>query len=133
MNSQDSAGAHVATFSEKDVADGRVISLVSYIIPIIGIIPLVQRKNAYAIYHGKQALTLLIAAVCVSVIEMLLFFVLAMMSLTIVITILSYAVLLAILALIVIGAMNAWNGKTVPLPVIGQYADVIFKGFDAKA
>lgn len=128
-----SGGAPAASFSEKDVAEGRVLSLVSYIFAPLGIIPLVQRRNPYAIFHGKQALTLLIAAVGVAVVETVLFMILAAIKLGIVASLLGIVIALALLALIVMGALNAWNGKAVPLPLIGQYADVIFKGFEPKA
>lgn len=124
--------APAASFSEKDMAEGRMLALVSYIFAPLGVIPLLQRRNPYAIYHGKQALTLLIAAVGLAIVETVLFMILGAIKLHLVASVLGIVIALALLGMIVIGALNAWNGRAAPLPLIGQFADAIFRGVEAK-
>lgn len=109
-----------------DVEQGKLLALLSYVIGIVAIVVLVQRKNAYALYHAKQSLTLFVAVIAASIGMSIIGIVLAMVKLAFVGMILNLGFLVAVLGLVILGAMNAWNGRQRPLPVIGQYSERLF-------
>lgn len=117
------------SFSASEVEEGRLISLLGYIFPIIAVFPIVQRRNGYSLYHAKQALTLLIAAIAAQVVLIPAGMVLGMLKLGIVSLVLSLAFLAAVIGLTVLGAINAWNGRCEPLPVTGPFAERLLGGF----
>ncbi len=115
-----------------DVEQGKLLALLSYVIGIVAIVVLVQRKNAYALYHAKQSLTLCIAAIAACIGLSIIGFVLAMVKLGFVSMILSLGFLAAVLGLVILGALNAWNGRQRPLPFLGQYSERLFGKFSVK-
>ncbi len=58
--------------------------------------------------------------------------VLAMVKLGLVSMILGLAVFAAVLGLVILGALNAWNGRERPLPFIGKYSERLFGKFSVK-
>ncbi|MCP5115357.1 MAG: hypothetical protein GY953_31395, partial [bacterium] len=54
------AGAHEAA-SSQEAQEGKVLAVLSYVIGIVALVVLIMRNNRFALYHGKQALTLFIA------------------------------------------------------------------------
>lgn len=118
--------------SAKEAEDGKIFALLCYIIMIFSIVPIIQRDNAFSLYHAKQGLILLIAAIVGNIALTIVWIVLGIVGLDIVGTILSLAFMVAVIALIVIGAMNAWNGRQRPLPVIGPFGEKLFKGMKKK-
>lgn len=79
-----------------------VIAYIIFFVPL-----LTDAKNdPFVKYHVKQGLVLFLAAVICNFVP-----------------IIGQIVSLALLVLMVIGIMNAVNGKEEPLPLIGQFAD----------
>lgn len=98
-----------------EVESGKVLAALCYV-PYIGlvvsIICLVQKNNAFTLFHAKQALTLYIAV---------------LLSFVIVCLVPLWLILQAVfLVFWVLGLVNAIQGKYAPLPVIGQFADKLF-------
>ena len=118
--------------NEREVADGKLIATLCYVFCPIAIIPLVQRDNGFSLYHAKQALALLVAAIGLSIVLFAVGMLLAMVKLGIVMTILSLAMMAGCIGLIVLGALNAWNGRMLALPVVGGLAQVLLGGVRRK-
>ena len=96
----------------KEVQEGKIWAIISYI-PILFLAPLLVKKdNKFALYHAKQGLMLTIVWVIFIVITAILIWV--------PIRILCW---IAFLILLIIGIVNAATGKYKPLPVVGQYAE----------
>ena len=120
--------AETGSATPQEIETGKMLSLVSYVFAPIAILPFVKRDNAFTLYHAKQALAMLIVAIAASVGLMIAGMVLAMVKLGLVMTIVSLAFTVAMLALIVMGAMAAWNGQMKPLPIVGGLAKALFGG-----
>lgn len=118
--------AAVETASQDEINTGKTISLASYIFCPIAILPFVKRDNAFSLYHAKQALALLVVALALNIGLYVAALLLAAVNLSFVLTIVSLAVLIAFVGLIVMGAMNAWNGSMKPLPLVGGLANALF-------
>lgn len=112
--------------ASEEAAAGKMIATVSYIFCPIAILPFLKRDNGFALYHAKQALTLLVAALAAGVVLFAIGFVLSIVKLGIITTIVSLAFTAAMLGLIVVGAVTAWKGECNPLPVIGGLAGKLF-------
>jgi uncharacterized membrane protein len=103
--------------SDPDIESGKVLAILCYI-PVafvglvVSIVCIVQKNNAFSLYHAKQSLTLTIAVVVLSVVWC--------------IPILNMLLGLAILVLYILGLVNAASGKYAPVPLVGQFADKIF-------
>ena len=115
-----------------DVEQGKLLALLSYVIGIVAIVVLVQRKNAYALYHAKQSLTLCVGVIAASIALSILGIVLAMVKLGFLSMFLSLGFFAAVLGLVIVGALNAWNGRQRPLPFLGQYSERLFGKFSVK-
>jgi uncharacterized membrane protein len=104
--------------SAKEIEEGKVLAILSYIIPILCIVPLIQKNNAFSLYHAKQVLLLVIAGIVTSLVN--------------VIPCLGQIVwLIVALALLVFGVMGliaAVKGEMKPIPLIGKFAEDWFKG-----
>lgn len=85
------------------------MAVVAYILFFIPLLTNAKR-DPFVKYHVKQGLLLFVAWVVVSVLTPVLFM----------ITWLLYIVLLVFM---ILGIMNALNGKQEPLPLIGKYAE----------
>ncbi len=46
----------------EDVEEGKLFAILSYIIPIVFIVPLIQKDNNFSLFHAKQVLLLVLAA-----------------------------------------------------------------------
>ena len=53
---------HAATINKNDIESGRLFSILSYIIPFFFLVPMIQRTNAFATFHARQALAIIILA-----------------------------------------------------------------------
>jgi uncharacterized membrane protein len=118
--------AAVETAPQEEVNAGKTIALASYVFCPIAILPFVKRDNAFSLYHAKQALAMLVVAIVLNVGLYVAALILATLHLSLLLTIVSLAMLAAFVGLIVLGAMNAWNGRMRPLPLIGGLADALF-------
>lgn len=92
-----------------DVEKNKGMAIVAY---IIFFIPLLAAKDSpFAMYHANQGLTLFLAAVAVNIVFTI-------------IPIIGWILLpfanLAVVVLAIIGIVNAANGTTKPLPLIGS-------------
>src|SRR5687767_5641127 len=91
--------------SAADIESGKLWAILGYIFQLLAIVPLVQKDNDFAMYHAKQALVLLIIGIPTC----------------------GFCVVGAPV-LIVMGVINAVNGKYEPLPLIGKFAESWFGG-----
>lgn len=89
------------------------LAIVAY---ILFFIPLLteQKNDPFVKYHVKQGFLVFVAYIIVMIIGQILF-----------LYWLTWLLNLAILGLIIVGIINAANGKEKPLPFIGQFADKI--------
>ncbi|MCA9388152.1 hypothetical protein KC644_00130 [Candidatus Berkelbacteria bacterium] len=96
-----------------DVEDNKFMAALSYF-GLLVLIPLLTKKDSpYVKFHIKQGLGLLILMVAVNVILVIPFLG----------WIVGFIGWLAVLGLFIMGVINAFGGKTKPLPLIGDWAD----------
>ena len=98
----------------KDVEEGKTMAIISYLTWIGLLIAFIMnndKKNEFAKFHIRQALLLTLAAIVVSFIPLLNFF-----------------LWIAIFVLWVIGFIGAINGEEKKVPLLGEYAQDWFKG-----
>jgi uncharacterized membrane protein len=105
-----------------DVQEGKTFAVLSYVIGLIGLpfflVPLIMRKNEFALYHAKQCLIIWLAAIVISLVNVIpclgqIVWVVAMV---------------ALLVFNIMGLLNATKGEAKPLPLIGKFAEEWFKG-----
>ncbi len=121
-NAADSAFANLnnttdttAEFDSGDIADNKVMAILAYI-GILFLIPLLAAQNSrFARFHTNQGLILFLAEVVLSAASGILGLI------PIVGWIVSGAVGILCLALMIIGIVNAANGKAKELPLIGGF------------
>ena len=98
-----------------EVEQGKICAMLAYL--LVGIIWYFadekMKKNNFAKYHVKQALTLLIVSVAGSII----------LGMTFILVWLIPIWQIAAFVLIVIGIMNANNGQKKELPIIGKFGN----------
>ena len=114
-------------FDTYDIEQNKALTIVAYI-PLLFLIPLiVAGSSKYAKFHANQGLILTILAFVSAVINALIGFVIGWIPVigTIICFAVSVALGLAVLAYIVIGIVNAVQGKAKKLPIIGDLLDVI--------
>ena len=110
-------------FDKKDIEDNKIMAILSYI-GILFLVPLLAAQNSkFARYHANQGLVLFVADIIVGVATGIVSFVLAFIPILgwIVAALVSLAAGVAILALVILGIINAANGKAKELPVIGKF------------
>lgn len=110
----------------------KVCAILSYF--LVGIIWYLadekMKKSAFAKYHAKQALNLTIIGVVVSVALSIFSTIFALITLgfgALLIAPIYAIVSLVFLVIWIVGLINAINGKTKPVPIVGQYADKYLK------
>jgi uncharacterized membrane protein len=110
----------LATITEKDIQDGKMMAILAYIIFLIPL--LTSRENKYAMFHTEQAIILLITWVVIYIGFTILTIILNQISaLACGIGIINLIVWIGFVVLWIIGIINAAGGKLKELPVIGQY------------
>jgi len=114
----ESAEATEEEMDAKEVEEGKVLAIVSYIIGIVALIPLIQRNNAFSLYHAKQVLILMIAAAALAVVNVI----------PCIGQIICAIGMVFLLVLDIMGLINAINGKAKPIPILGKLALDWFKG-----
>jgi uncharacterized membrane protein len=97
------------SYSQQDIEDGKLWAILGYVFQILALVPLLQKNNDFAMYHGRQALVLLIFSIptcggCV----------------------------VGGLVLAVMGIINAINGRYEPLPLIGRFGEQWFGGMQKE-
>jgi uncharacterized membrane protein len=104
-----------AASSGSDVEQNKVIAAIGYI-GILFLIPLLaKRDSAFAQYHAKQGLVLFVFGIICGIISAVPF----------IGWILGPVGYLISFILFIIGLVNAFGGKTAPLPIIGKYGENI--------
>jgi uncharacterized membrane protein len=107
-------------YPPEDVESGKMLAILGYLISPLWILPLVQRDNAFALYHAKQAMVYTIfMAILGSVIGIVSVITCGFGS---------------ILAIAIFPFMYPWimaivyasQGEYKPMPWIGHYADKYF-------
>ncbi len=105
------------THQHPDQQTRMLIGILGYIVPILFFLPLVidsLKSDSFARYHANQQLLLLLFWVAGNVIaQILVVFVIGIFLIPL--------VSLAGLIFIILGIVNVAQGKTKPLPVIGEY------------
>lgn len=100
--------------ASKNIEQGKTCAILSYL--LIGIIWYFaddkMRKNAFAKYHVKQGLVLIITWLIIWIVSIPLFFLFWLF----------WIIEIVLLVLAILGIINAVNGKEAPLPIIGQFA-----------
>ena len=110
--------------AQAEIDSGKMMAILSYLPVgpvglIVAIINIVQKNNAFALYHAKQALTLYICALGLYIISFPLMFICIGVPLMILAG-------LGALVMCILGIMAANNGECKPLPYLGQFADKWF-------
>lgn len=108
------------------IESGKLIATIGYVLWPVALLPLIKKDNAYSLYHARQALALLVAAVAAMIPLWGIFFVFAIIKLGVVAMILSLAFTAVMLGFVVVGAMNAWNGRIRPLPLLSGLVQRLF-------
>ena len=101
----------------EDVEDGKLFAILSYIIPLVFIVPLIQKDNHFSLFHAKQVLLLVLACVAVS-----------LLTAVPILGCITFFLFLPILVFVIMGLVFAIQGQYKPLPFFGQYAEEWFKG-----
>ncbi len=92
------------------------MAVIAYILFFIPLLTGDAKKDAFVKYHTKQGLVLFLVAVLNNMIGWVVPFYLWYT--------ISWILSLGTLVLLIIGIVNAVNGKQQPLPVIGKFADI---------
>jgi len=109
-------------YPPEDVEAGKMWAVLGYVVSPLWIIPLVQRDNAFAVFHAKQALALFIFAVVASIPAAIIAAVTCGIG----------AVLMfAIFYPWIMGIIYAAQGEYKPLPWCGWIADKYLGGIQA--
>jgi len=92
------------------------MAVVAYFLFFVPLLTGDAKKDPFVKYHTKQGLVLFLLAIAINVVSWIVPFYVWWR--------ISYLLSLCSLALLIIGIVNAVNGKEKPLPVIGKFADV---------
>jgi len=111
----------VASITEAEIQDGKVMAILAYIFFLIPL--LAARSNKFAMYHTEQALINVIICWGAYIVLTILAIILGNLASFIAcgISIISYIIWLAYLVFFIMGLLNAAGGKVKELPVIGSY------------
>lgn len=114
LNTEDTTNQYDA----QDIETNKIFALFAYL-GILILIPVFAAKDSkFAKYHINQGLTLLI---CGFVVEIVLGILIRIPVLGIIFGIIASLYGLVVLAMIVVGILNALNGKAKQLPIIGKF------------
>ena len=102
---------------EKEIEDGKVFAILGYILPILCLIPLIQRNNSFSLFQAKQVLVLWISMMAISMVNVV--------PCLGQIVCLAFAIL--VLVLDIMGLISAIKGETKTLPIAGKWAADWFK------
>ncbi len=121
MTDNTSTRPAVASITQAEIEDGKVMGILAYILFLIPLFA--ARDKKFAMFHTEQAIILWIAFILIYIVMMVLTIVVNQISSTLgcVVSILGILPWLAYLVLWVMGLLNAIGGKVKELPVIGSY------------
>ena len=111
----------VASITEAEIQDGKLMAILAYIIFLIPLIA--ARDKKYAMFHTEQALILVIAWVIIYIAFTIVTIILSKISsaLSCGAGIISILIWVAYLVMWIMGLINAAQGKVKELPIIGSY------------
>lgn len=109
----------------EDVEKGKLMAVLSYVISPLWILPLVQRDNAFALFHAKQAMILTIIGMAMWVVIMIISVVTCGIG-----GFLGFAGVILLYPWIM-GVVAAANGKYEAVPWFGSLADKYLSGMVA--
>ncbi len=112
-------------YPPEDIEPGKMFAILGYIVNPLWVIPLVQKDNAFSLYHAKQAMVLSILSFASIIVIMVISIV------TCGIGSFLYLAFFVLLYPWIMGIVNASQGKYEPLPWIGGLADKYFAGIIA--
>ncbi len=106
-------------YTQDEIDSAKALSAICYVLPIIVLVPLIQKDNSYALFHARQVLIMVVLLLGISVLALVpvvgwCFF--------------GPASFVAWLTFAVIGVMNSINGRAQMLPLIGVYGERWFAG-----
>lgn len=104
-----------------DVEAGKQFALLGYLIPILIVIPLIQRDNRFALFHAKQVIMLGLFALAILVMSCVKFF-----------FCMPYLFVPLLVAFWAIGLISAVRGQYKPLPLLGRFAEEWFTGITVQ-
>lgn len=113
----------VAAITEKEIQDGKGMSILAYIWILVFIPLITSRDNKYVMFHTEQGLALFITSIVVGIVFIILdpifnrildFYFCGG-------SIIYLLVRLCILVLVIMGIINAAQGKVKELPIIGSF------------
>jgi uncharacterized membrane protein len=110
-----------------DAEQGKVMSILAYLF-ILCLIPLITgdyKKSPFVKYHTNQGVVLFIAWLAWLFVSSILGFIFSWWLLAILFGIVRFAVWIGVVVLVVLGIMNAVNGRMRPLPLIGGKFEII--------
>ncbi|KKS31863.1 MAG: hypothetical protein UU93_C0013G0018 [Candidatus Amesbacteria bacterium GW2011_GWA2_42_12] len=92
------------------------MAVIAYILFFVPLLTGDTKKDAFVKFHTKQGLVLFLLGVLINVVGWIIPFYFWFS--------ISWILSLGMLALLIVGIVNAVNGKQEPLPVIGRFSDV---------
>ncbi len=106
-----------------DIEQNKIFGILAYLPPLLFLVGLIAaRQSKFAMYHCNQGLVLTLAAIVVSIANMIADAILAHIPILgwLLMLVLNLAIFVGIIVLVVMGILNAANGVCKPLPVIGN-------------
>ncbi len=108
-----------------EIAEGQTFAILTYALSLTMLpfffIPLILRNNSFSLYHAKQSLVLwIIGVVSLYVGSLLMVFCVGL------VIIVATSVLLVVLN--IVGLIYAIKGEQKPLPLVGEWAEIWFRG-----
>ena len=112
-------------FPAADIESGKLWAILSWIFLILGIVPVIQKENKFALYHGKQALFFFILWIALSIISGLL----AVVCIGFIIALVGSIFLLV---LQIMGLVYSIQGQYKPAPLLGPLGLQLFKSVQVE-
>jgi uncharacterized membrane protein len=111
----------VASITDAEIQDGKVMAILAYIIFLIPLFA--ARDKKFAMFHTEQVLVLIIVWVVIWIAFTILSIIVNKISTTLGcgLSIISILIWVAYLVLWIMGIINAATGKVKELPIIGSY------------
>jgi len=109
--------------SSKDAENNKGMAIIAYI-GILCLIPLITgdyKKSPFLKFHTNQGVVLFIAWLAWVFISFILGFIFSWWILAILFSIVRFAVWIGVLILVILGIINAVNGRMKPLPLLGKF------------
>lgn len=105
-----------AEFDQNDIAQNKAMAILAYL-GILVLIPLFAAKNSkFARYHANQGLVLFLTELACSVISGILSRLIPLLVIRLIFSLVN----IALLVWVILGIVNAANGKAKELPIIGK-------------